>query len=317
MILYITNAYPSSKSPDRGIFNKEQVDSVKKELKSNHVKVISVDNGFISYLLIFIRILFLNKKKYKIIHFHHGLTYIFFRLLFLRKTVYCSLQNQLKYEFLKSNKFKSNLLVNFFKIISYFKKDSFIFKGEVESIWGNSFSLPNGVDLEFFKKVAKSKSKERQGLDLQKKYLLFASSKNPNRKQKRMDLFMKLFDDDEIKNKYTPLIASNLNRLELRDYINSADMVIVPSDYEGSSNIIKESIACSAQLLITKVGDYYNYKNLKGLSFCEKNSFEDLLSSLKSHNFYNYDGHYELNKLKLSKEEVAKSLINIYGLQTK
>jgi glycosyltransferase involved in cell wall biosynthesis len=125
---------------------------------------------------------------------------------------------------------------------------------------------------------------------------------------------MKLFTDKEIKNKYTPLIASNLNRIELRDHINSADVVIVPSDYEGSSNIIKESIACSAQLLITKVGDYYNYKKIKGISFCKKNCFEDLKNSLKNHNFTNYNGHYELDKLKLSKTEVAKSLIKIYGL---
>ena len=317
MILYISNAYPTPKSPDRGIFNKEQVDSVKKELKSKHVKVISVDNGFISYLVIFIRILFLNKKKYKIVHFHHGLTYIFFRLLFLRKTVYCSLQNQLKYEFLKSNKFKSSFLISLLRFISFFKKDIFILKGKTENIGKNSFSLPNGVDLDFFKKISKSVSKKRQGLDKQKNYLLFASSKNPNRKQKRMDLFMKLFDDDEIKNKYTPLIASNLNRIELRDYINAAEIVIVPSDYEGSSNIIKESIACSAQLLITKVGDYYNYKNLVGLSFCDKNNYINLIKSLKKHRFCDYDGHYEINKLKLSKEQVAKSLINIYGLQIK
>lgn len=314
MILYITNAYPSKLKPDRGIFNKEQIDSIKEILDEKNVKVISIDNGLISYLHGFAQILFLNKTKFSIIHFHHGLTYIFFRLLFLRKKVFCSLQNELRYEFLKKNKYKSSILILLLKFIAFFKNDVFIFKGKKENLGFNSFSLPNGVDLDFFKKISKNESKERQGLDLQKKYLLFASSKNPNRKQKRMDLFMKLFTDNEIKNKYTPLIASNLNRLELRDYINSAEAVIVPSDYEGSSNVVKESIACSAQLLITKVGDYYNYKKIKGISFCKKNCFEDLKNSLKNHNFIKYDGHYELNKLKLSKKEVAKALLKIYGL---
>jgi glycosyltransferase involved in cell wall biosynthesis len=314
MILYLTNAYPSLKSPDRGIFNKEQIDSIKMRVKSADVKVIVVDNGLIGYLYVFFKVLFLNKKKYKIVHFHHGLIYVFYRLLFFRKMVFCSLQNELKYEFLKNNKFQSNFLMNCLILISRVKNDCFIFKGKVELIGDRRFSLPNGVDLDFFMKMSKSGSKERQGLDAQKKYLLFASSKNLGRNQKRIDLFIKLFDDEEIKNKYTPLIASNLNRLDLRDYINSAEVVIVPSDYEGSANIIKESIACSAQLLITKVGDYYNYNGIKGISFCEKNNFEDLLNSLKSHTFIAYDGHKELNKLNLSKEDVAKSLMKIYGL---
>ena len=314
MILYITNAYPSQKSPDRGIFNKEQIDSVKKELNSNSIEVISVDSGFFGYLNVFVKLLLLDKKKWKIVHFYHGLTYIFFRLLFVRKTVYCSLQNELKYEFLKNNKFISDCLVYILRIIARSRRDTFIFKGKAENVGNESFSLPNGVDLDFFRPMSKIASKKAQGLDLLKNYLLFVSSKNPDRKQKRLDLFMKLFEDGEIKNKYTPLIASSLNRMELRDYINSAEMVVVPSDYEGSSNIIKESIACSAQLLVTKVGDYYNYKAVRGLSLCEKNNFEDLLSSLKKHSFTSYNGHHELNKLKLSKEEVAKSLRKIYGI---
>ena len=64
MILYITNAYPSKTKPDRGIFNKEQIDSVKEILNEESVKVISIDNGYIGYLLGFVQILFLNKTKF-------------------------------------------------------------------------------------------------------------------------------------------------------------------------------------------------------------------------------------------------------------
>ena len=153
MILYITNAYPSKIKPDRGIFNKEQIDSIKEILNEENVKVISIDNGLKSYLLGFARILFLNKTKFNLIHFHHGLTYIFFRLLFLRKKVFCSLQNELRYEFLKNNKFKSSFLILLLKFITFFKNDVFIFKGKKENLGFNSFSLPNGVDLDFFEKL--------------------------------------------------------------------------------------------------------------------------------------------------------------------
>lgn len=314
MILYITNAYPSKTNADRGIFNKEQIESVKKIKGDHFVNVISIDPPRINYVIVFFKILFLKKKNISVIHFHHGLTYVFFRVLFLRRKVFCSLQNELKFEFESNSKILSNFLLKLLKVISSCYSDIFIFKGKAEEIGLKSYSLPNGVNLDFFNKTSKNKAKLRQNLDLDSKYLLFVSSKNLNRKQKRFDLFKKLFDDSEIRNVYKPLIASNLNRSELKDYINSSEIVIVTSDFEGSSNLIKEAIACSAQIVMTKVGDYYRYINFRNISFCEKGNYDSILNKVKSHKAFFYDGHSLINKLSLSQNQVAKNLIKIYGI---
>ena len=314
MILYITNAYPSEIKPDRGIFNKEQIESVKKIKGDHFVKVISIDPPRINYVIVFFKILFLKKKNISVVHFHHGLTYVFFRVLFLRRKVFCSMQNELKFELLGRSTISSNILLGLFKFISNCYSDVFIFKGVTEDIGTKSFSLPNGVNLEFFKKSSQKEAKLRQDLDINSKYLLFVSSKNLKRKQKRFDLFQKLFEDSDIRNVYKPLIASNLNRFQLKDYINSSEIVIVTSDFEGSSNLIKESIACSAQIVMTKVGDYYRYNNFENISFCEKGNYKSILNKVKSHKYFEYDGHLLINKLSLSQNDVAKNLIKIYGI---
>jgi len=314
MILYITNAYPSKTKPDRGIFNKEQIESIKRIKGDHFVNVISIDPPMINYVVIFFKILFMNKKNISIVHFHHGLTYVFFRVLFLRRKVFCSIQNELAFEFLGSSTILSSILLGLFQFISICYSDVFIFKGVAENVGAKSFSLPNGVNLKFFKKSSQKEAKQRQGLDINSKYLLFVSSKNLKRKQKRFDLFQKLFEDSYVKNVYKPLIATNLNRFQLKDYINSSEIVIVTSDFEGSSNLIKESIACSAQIVMTKVGDYYRYKNFKNISFCEKGNYKSILNKVKSHNHFEYDGHLLINKLSLSQYDVAKNLIKIYGI---
>lgn len=116
----------------------------------------------------------------------------------------------------------------------------------------NVFVIPNGIDLNFWKIINKEECRKRIGMNLEKKYILFAS--NPNRSEKNFKLAMESFKIANI-NDCEILITHSLSQVDLRDYYNSCDCLLLTSNYEGSPNVIKEAMACNLPIIATDVGD--------------------------------------------------------------
>jgi glycosyltransferase involved in cell wall biosynthesis len=179
-----------------------------------------------------------------------------------------------------------------------------------------SFYLPNGVNTSFFKPIEKQVARKYLNLDPEATYILFVSS-NKIRKQKRYDLFLQtikiLKENYNIKNiKEIKLI--NTSRDKIPFYFNAADLHLMSSDFEGSPNSVKESLACNTPVVSTNVGNVSELlKDVNGSYVSESANPEELALLVdKALNVKSEGGLERLEKLELDIASVALRLKNIY-----
>jgi teichuronic acid biosynthesis glycosyltransferase TuaC len=173
--------------------------------------------------------------------------------------------------------------------------------------------LPNGVDLDFFKP---STQKYREDLNLRKnaQYILFLGNKNNIRKNYKL-----------LENSFQTIRNSNLflvcpyptDQSKVVKYLNSVNVLAVPSFMEGSSNVIKEAMACNCPVVSTNVGDASWLLGEDNGHYLAELNVHDFSEKLKmalnySLSFRRTKGRKRLKKLGLAGDQVAKKLIDIY-----
>jgi teichuronic acid biosynthesis glycosyltransferase TuaC len=146
--------------------------------------------------------------------------------------------------------------------------------------------------------------------------LLFVSS-NKIRKQKRYDRFSQTITI--LKEKYKingiqEIKLINTSRDKIPFYFNAVDIHLMSSEFEGSPNSVKESLACNTSVVSTNVGNVSELlKNVKGSYVSEGSSPEELaflVDKALRDNFQN--GLERLIELELDIDSVALKLKNIY-----
>ena len=110
--------------------------------------------------------------------------------------------------------------------------------------------IPCGVNLENYSIISKTEARMQMGLDLRKKYVLFAGAY-----------------DNPVKNaalaKNTVAMAPDVELLELKGYsrpqvamlMQAVDALLLTSFMEGSPQVIKEAMACGCPVVSVDVGD--------------------------------------------------------------
>jgi len=263
-VLVFTNMYPYPAKPYYGIFVKEQVESLKKMGVEIDVLFINGELSKLNYFKCFKRFFStISKKKYDIIHCHH--TYCAF-IATLQKRIPVILtfhegemfsgigiiQRIKKYGLWKivvfSTMFKKFVLKRVSYLISVTKDlEKFVAKDKFSVI-------PLGVNLDLFKPISKKVAREKLGLPVNKKIILFPAA--PNRKGKRFDIAKQSIDI--IKKEDMDILLITLGNIKYEDvpyYMNAADVVLFTSDYEASPMVIKEAMACNIPIVSTDVGD--------------------------------------------------------------
>ncbi len=112
--------------------------------------------------------------------------------------------------------------------------------------------VPNGVDIDKFKSLSKSKCQKELGWIENRKHIFFPA--NPERKGKNFklaELAVKLLNDDQVELHS----ISNVPHEKMAVLFNAADSVLFTSISEGSPNVIKEAMACNCPIISTNVGD--------------------------------------------------------------
>jgi glycosyltransferase involved in cell wall biosynthesis len=114
--------------------------------------------------------------------------------------------------------------------------------------------IPNEIDLELFRPRDRDQARRILGLDLGKKYLLFAA--NPEIPVKRFPLAKQIADrlirqDPTIE----LLVVYNEPQNQLPLFMNACDALVFTSYQEGSPNIVKQAMACNLPIVSTDVGD--------------------------------------------------------------
>ena len=249
-VLHITTNYPTEDHPIFGIFVKEQVESL--EALGVECDVLYCDRKgrgtwmYLTYIpVIWYKIL---KGHYDVIHCHHVLSALLYSLnlwpLFKKNVV--SYQNDPTREW-KINCFGLvHLLFN--RIII---KNTSTYLKHSKTVY-----LPNGCNESFFVPMDRQECRHKLNLKDDAIYVLYMDSNHLGRPQKRKDRFMQTI---EILKKDFPHIEAmelyNTPREKMPEYINSCDLHMISSDFEGSPNSVKECLCCNVPVVSTDVGN--------------------------------------------------------------
>ena len=125
--------------------------------------------------------------------------------------------------------------------------------------------IPSGIDLDFFKPMGKIAARQRLGLPLDGKLVLFVG--RPTQARKRGYLAQQAL---EILDKSTParlVVAWRVPHTDIPVYMSACDALLFTSMQEGSPNVVKEALACDLPVVSVPVGDVP--ARLRGIDGCE------------------------------------------------
>ena len=174
--------------------------------------------------------------------------------------------------------------------------------------------VPNGVNMERFHEMDKKESQKLLGWDCSKSHVLFPARMEDTRKNwplaygavnmlNERFLDIELHEMNGVKNEDTPV------------FYNAADVVVLPSFYEGSANAVKEAMACNAPIVTTDMGDCR--ERIDGVDGCyvadtyEVKDFAELLRKALAY-VGKTKGRERLLMDGIADYQIAQRLINLY-----
>jgi teichuronic acid biosynthesis glycosyltransferase TuaC len=125
--------------------------------------------------------------------------------------------------------------------------------------------MPSGIDLELFCPEPRDAVRQRLGLPLDERLVLFVG--NPDLARKRYALAQQAV---ELVNRTLParlMIGWELPHDKIAELMNACDALVLTSMQEGSPNSVKEALACNLPVVAVPVGDVA--ERLAGVDGCE------------------------------------------------
>lgn len=262
---------------------------------------------------------YLKKNKFDLIHAHYSLSGWAAVLTTQKIPVVLSLMGTDAYgEYIGKNKiiFKSRFITILTYLVQPFVNaiiskslniEKYVFRKKISHI------IPNGISLDFVKLYSLSVRKEL-GLKSENMYVLFLG--DVNYKRKNFELAKNALQ--LLENKKIELIAPYpISHEMVVKYLNAVDVLIITAFMEGSSNIIKEAMACNCPIVTTDVGDArWVIGNTQGCFFT---SFDpaDVAAKIKSALQFSKEkgrttGRQRILELGLDSSTVAKRIIEVY-----
>ena len=247
----------------------------------------------------------LKKKDFHVVHAHYSMSAIVASFAGAKPLVVSLMGSDVK-----SNKYFKIIIKLFNK---YFWSKIIVKSDDMMSSLGikDVVIIPNGVDFYKFKPMPQADCKKELGWDLSKNQVLFAA--NPNRPVKNFKLAKEavtLIDDSDIELK----VLKDVPNKQMPIYHNAADIILLTSLWEGSPNVIKESMACNTPIVSTDVGDVKEViGNTEG---CYIASFEAEDVALKLRKALDFGkkttGRYDIKHLDSSL--VANRILDVYKM---
>ena len=125
--------------------------------------------------------------------------------------------------------------------------------------------IPDGVDFSRFRPLERLRCRERLGWDPAHRHVLFPAQRS--RPEKRYALA-----EESVKRVDGGAPPIELHALEdvphdeVPVWLNAADVVVLTSTHEGSTNVVKEALACNVPVVSVDVGDVK--ERLAGIEGC-------------------------------------------------
>jgi glycosyltransferase involved in cell wall biosynthesis len=257
-VLHVTNAYPYPDVPEYGIFIKEQVDALRQAgVSCDLIFINGRAGGKLAYLAAVAEIR-RKARQADVIHCHHLYSGLATALALTGKPVVLSFLNDWLHEMDEVGCMTLRRAVCNFGVRWATRT---VFKSPIPNQFVDNpriVHLPNGVDARRFDIGDKGASRCALGLDPQRRYALFVSSKDRDRRQKRYDRFRATLDilaSTAPELDLEELVLVNQPRERVLDFFSAADLHLMTSDFEGSPNSVKEALSCGLAVVSTPVGN--------------------------------------------------------------
>jgi glycosyltransferase involved in cell wall biosynthesis len=118
----------------------------------------------------------------------------------------------------------------------------------------NVHVIPHEVDLDLFRPAGRDEARRLLGLDLDRRYVLFASP--PDIAVKRFPLAQEAVESLRRRDPSVELlVVFKETQARLALYMSACDALVFSSYQEGSPNIVKQAMACNLPIVATDVGD--------------------------------------------------------------
>jgi glycosyltransferase involved in cell wall biosynthesis len=316
-VLMVTNIYPKVSNPGHGAFVKSQIDSIARE--GVEVDVLSIDamasrwNYIKAWKKIFLASL---SGRYDLIHAHYGFSGLVSRCQFILPVLVSFCGGDL----LGNPTDEGGLILwsQIFaltgKLLSIVVPAVIVKSDEMASKTFRKkhvFVIPNGVDFSIFKPIPKTDARRKLGLPLNRKLILFPA--NPLWPRKQYQVAEAAVSLLRQKGWNVDLLAVHSQPQDVvPNFMNACDAMVLPSLWEGSPNVVKESMACGLPVVSADVGDVR--KLISGCEGCHvvdrdplvfAECLESILHSGKRTNGREWIAHLESQK-------VARRIIRIY-----
>jgi len=257
----------------------------------------------------------IKHKSYDIVHAHYGLCGWVALLTFIKVPLVVSFmgddlfgdadelgrQNVSDFFFINANKvlqyFIDFIIVKSANLAVHVK-----FKDKMEI-------LPNGVDFELFKPMAKDEALRKLSINAKpnRKFVLFLGEITTIRKN--FSLLQKAASDLPDIELITPY---PIDSTKVPFFLNMADVLVLTSFKEGSPNVIKEAMACNCPIVSTDVGDVREV--IGDTEGCYIASFDpaDVVDKIKKALAFGKrtNGREKISHLEIN--TIAHRIINIY-----
>jgi glycosyltransferase involved in cell wall biosynthesis len=117
-----------------------------------------------------------------------------------------------------------------------------------------SMVIPYGVDVKRFAPGDRAAARQRVGVADGRRLVIFPNT--PTEPRKRLDLARAAIELVQGRLPETDFkIVSGVQHDTMVDYYRAADCTLLTSDWEGSPNVVKESLFCGTPVVTTDVGD--------------------------------------------------------------
>lgn len=172
--------------------------------------------------------------------------------------------------------------------------------------------LPNGVNLNVFKPIERSIALAQSDWDSSKRHVLFPASKLRPEKNFKLALeAFNLFTKNQISEWEIHTLENTPSDL-MPFIINSSDIVLLTSIYEGSPNVIKESMACNKPIVSTDIGDVKLLFTNSNCCFITSFNVNDVVNKLNEASQITNSCNSRESIKHLDSRLIAEKIVSIY-----